>query len=844
MTTLYADLGNDFSYFVAVEAQAPTPPAADNEEAGADRDELTQPAVVAKAPRPAQCLASDVGLGEGEAEDSGLEVGERPRRSVIFWPKKSARRYLRHLGQEFDARAMSGFGTSAVEAAALSTVEQGGTGSKGDLSSLSHGGWASVSARTSGGPRREVIHQITDEGEPVTTLAAKLLVDLKRRAEDEVGHGIHQAMLVIPASMGVAARRNLRDAAQIAGLDRLSLVHADAVALERLADQRPDLEEGVAVVVDVGSTGTRVSVARHRDERWSFSAFDSDDEAGGDAMDQAIVGLLSSEVESIVGSRPSDSVRARVLDAARKLRERFEDVEARTLHLPHLCADESGARHFRRELSSREVAAVLNPIFERILRRVRRCIERASLDAESMSELVLLGGACRAPALVRGLRKLCPNAQLTTMQRRELAEFTRDRADLEALDQLWVDARLTRSLDLKCSTGEQSPLLAAGRSLPAKARWTPAEGGAGLVTIELLQSAAQSERAPEVCARWQGHWPEDAALELSIDASGRVELRRTGVDGGEVVELDFDWVAMPRDQQRAAAYAEAVVDHERALRRLRARATQWTEASAKSFARAIEARGDKMDQLVATRLRTLIGRLEAAANDPQIELEALVALHGELHATVENLHAGMRGEFAVPELDVSIPDAPTPPIAAEQGTSAQVLDSAGADEQAESGPCTGAELASVPEAASDSPASDPEILGDSLADPEHGAVDTLAHEQEDDEPVTSQPDALLESAADASASAVTESASTADLGATTATDEMTSEGGALVTGAEAAEPDASISDRDVVDDGASASRDHADPMPADSPTDDDPGPSDDADEEADDANEMTVVSEK
>lgn len=117
-------------------------------------------------------------------------------------------------------------------------------------------------------------------------ISADILVALKQRAEEHLGHLVDQAVITVPAYFDDAARSATKDAAKLAGIEVLRLVNEPtAAALAYGLDRQA---EGVYAVYDLGGGTFDISILRMEKGVFQVLATGGDAALGGDDFDHAV----------------------------------------------------------------------------------------------------------------------------------------------------------------------------------------------------------------------------------------------------------------------------------------------------------------------------------------------------------------------------------------------------------------------------------------------------------------------------------------------------------------------------------------------------------------------------
>jgi molecular chaperone HscC len=266
-------------------------------------------------------------------------------------------------------------------------------------------------------------------------LSALVLKALKSDAEAHLSVPIEEAIITVPAYFNDAQRKATKAAGELAGLrvERL-LNEPTAAGLAYGIEARPN--NTTFLVFDLGGGTFDVSVLEYFDGIVEVRASVGDTRLGGDDFTHAISKLLQKKYPSVapVGSTPEFG------DAALW---RISEQIKRDL------SDSAVASQSITNNNEKNDVSITREEFEsaskELLDRLRRPIERALLDAQinvkDLSEIVLVGGSTRMPAVRQLAARLFQRLPLRTIDpdetvARGAAIQAAMKARYEALDEI------------------------------------------------------------------------------------------------------------------------------------------------------------------------------------------------------------------------------------------------------------------------------------------------------------------------------------------------------------------------------------------------------------------------
>lgn len=220
-------------------------------------------------------------------------------------------------------------------------------------------------------------------------VAAQILKELRRRAEQSLGEELVGAVITVPAYFDDAQRQATRDAARLAGLTVLRLLNEPTAAA--IAYGLDNGSEGVYAVYDLGGGTFDLSLLRLTKGVFEVIATGGDTALGGDDFDHAIV----EHVLQVKGHphQPDQASQRLLLMAARRVRERLTDHPEAIE--PTGLADPLAQISLTRE----QFEKLARPLVDKTLGCAARALEDAGLQCSDINGVVMVGGATRMPVV-------------------------------------------------------------------------------------------------------------------------------------------------------------------------------------------------------------------------------------------------------------------------------------------------------------------------------------------------------------------------------------------------------------------------------------------------------------
>ena len=236
-------------------------------------------------------------------------------------------------------------------------------------------------------------------------VSARVLMKLKKAAEDYLGEKVTEAVITVPAYFNDSQRQATKDAGKIAGLEVKRIVNEPtAAALAYGLDKKSD---EIIAVYDFGGGTFDISILEVGDNVVQVISTNGDTHLGGDDVDHLVMDWLVAEFKKDTGIDVSNDkmVIQRLKDAAEQAKIELSAVQETTVNLPFLTADASGPKHLQKQLTRARLEQMIRPLVERTMEPVQKALKDAKKTPQQIDEVVLVGGSTRIPLVQETVRK-------------------------------------------------------------------------------------------------------------------------------------------------------------------------------------------------------------------------------------------------------------------------------------------------------------------------------------------------------------------------------------------------------------------------------------------------------
>ncbi|WP_024789112.1 MULTISPECIES: molecular chaperone DnaK [unclassified Lebetimonas] len=486
-------------------------------------------------------------------------------------------------------------------------------------------------------------------------ISAKILMKLKKDAEEFFGEEVTEAVITVPAYFNDSQRKATQEAGKIAGLNVLRIINEPtAAALAYGLDKKG--EEKI-LVYDLGGGTFDVTVLEIGDGTFQVLSTDGNAFLGGDDFDQRIMEWLISEFKAESGIDLSNDKMAlqRLKDAAENAKKELSSKEETEINLPFITADQTGPKHLVKKLTRAKFEAMIDDLLAETLKHIDTALNDAGLSKNEINEIVMVGGSTRIPKVQQLVSEYFNGKKLNkSVNPDEVvalgAAIQGGVLKGEVKDVLLLDVT-PLSLGIETLGGVMTKIIEKGTTIPVRKSqiFSTAEDNQTAVTIHVLQGEAELAKDNKSLGQFnlEGIPPAPRGVPqievtFDIDANGVLNVSAKDKTSGKEQKITITGSSTLNEEEIQRMIREAEEANKKEKARIEAiKARNELDAVAYQAEKFIKDNKDKLGDISALEAKIKEAKeLIQAQSEDKAKIDSLKAeLEAQLQKAAQNMAA-------------------------------------------------------------------------------------------------------------------------------------------------------------------------------------------------------------
>ncbi|HEY0720265.1 MAG TPA: molecular chaperone DnaK [Gammaproteobacteria bacterium] len=343
-------------------------------------------------------------------------------------------------------------------------------------------------------------------------ISAKVLLKMKKTAEDYLGEEVTEAVITVPAYFNDSQRQATKDAGKIAGLEVKRIINEPTAAALAFGMDKQQGDRKIAVY-DLGGGTFDISIIEiteiEGEHQFEVLSTNGDTFLGGEDFDMRVIDYLASEFkkESGIDLHNDPLALQRLKEAGEKAKIELSSSQQTDVNLPYITADASGPKHLNIKLTRAKLESLVEDLINRTVEPCKIALKDAGMSASEVDDVILVGGMTRMPKVQEAVKNFFgkePRKDVNPDEAVAVGAAIQGGVLSGAVKDVLLLDVTPLSLGIETMGGVMTKLIEKNTTIPTKASqvFSTADDNQSAVTVHVLQGEREIASANKSLGRF------------------------------------------------------------------------------------------------------------------------------------------------------------------------------------------------------------------------------------------------------------------------------------------------------------------------------------------------------